>query len=258
MNDGHTAMLLGAAKYLAATRNFKGTVALIFQPAEEDGRGAQRMVRQGIMDRFGISELFGMHNHPDLDVDKFGTCDGATSAAVDEFNIVLKGRGGHAAIPHGTIHPIVIAAQVIKGLQTLVSRNTDPAESFVISVPKSNAGQAHNIIPEQAEIAGAVRTLTPALRDFAERQIETCAKGIAREFGAEVEFRHRCVEPLMVNHIEETNRATNAARGLVGAASVDDKIKPFMGCGFRLHAGCPGRLHYSRQWSNRWPAQSSI
>ncbi|MER8370977.1 M20 aminoacylase family protein [Mesorhizobium sp. M1378] len=228
-HDGHTAMLLGAAKYLASTRNFKGTVALIFQPAEEDGQGGQRMVQEGIMDRFGISQVFGMHNKPGMEVGKFGICNGQAGASVDEFDIVVKGRGSHAAYPHRSIDPVVIAAQIVVLLQSLVSRSTDPLESLVISVTKLNAGTAYNIIPEHAEMAGTVRAFAPGLRDFAERQIEACAEGIARAFGAEIEFRHRRLEPPMFNHAEGTNLAITAARGLVGPAFVDDKVKPGMG-----------------------------
>ncbi|MER9070627.1 M20 family metallopeptidase [Mesorhizobium sp. M0902] len=228
-HDGHTAMLLGAAKYLASTRNFKGSVALIFQPAEEDGQGGQRMVQEGIMERFGISQVFGMHNKPGMEVGKFGICNGRAGAAVDEFDIVVKGRGSHAAYPHRSIDPVVIAAQIIVGLQSLVSRSTDPLESLVISITKLNAGTAYNTIPENAEMAGTVRTFAPGLRDFAERQIEACAEGIARALGAEIEFRHRRLEPAMFNHSEGTSLAIKAARGLVGPAFVDDKVKPGMG-----------------------------
>ncbi|MDE5446995.1 amidohydrolase [Bradyrhizobium sp. CSA207] len=225
-HDGHTAMLLGAAKYLAETRNFKGSVALIFQPAEEDGRGAQRMVQEGIMDRFGISRVFGMHNTPGMEVGKFGICHGPVLAALDEFDLVVKGRGGHAARPHETVDPFVIAAQIILGLQTLVSRNTDPLDSLVISVTKLNAGMAYNIIPGQAEISGTVRSLLPRLRDFAERQIAALAQGIAHGFGGDIEFKYRRLEPVTFNHAEETNLAINAARNLVGPASVNDKMRP--------------------------------
>ncbi|RWO86340.1 M20 aminoacylase family protein [Mesorhizobium sp.] len=228
-HDGHTSMLLGAAKYLAKTRNFKGAVALIFQPAEEDGRGGQRMVQEGIMDRFGISQVFGMHNEPGMEVGKFGICDGPLGAALDEFDIIVKGRGGHAASPHQNIDPIVLAAQIILGLQALVSRGTDPLESLVISVTKLNAGTAYNIIPDHAEICGTVRTLAPDLRDFAERQILAAAQGIARGFGGDVELKYRRLEPVTFNHTAETNLATKAARSLVGPASVDDSIRPSMG-----------------------------
>ncbi|RWH31395.1 MAG: amidohydrolase [Mesorhizobium sp.] len=228
-HDGHTAMLLGAARYLANTHNFKGTVALIFQPAEEDGQGAQRMVQEGIMDRFGISQVFGMHNMPGMDVGKFGICDGSIMAALDEFDIIVKGKGGHAAAPHLTIDPVVVGAQIIVALQTLISRNTNPIDALVISVTRLSASEAYNIIPEQVELGGTVRSLSSALRDFAERQIKACAEGIARGLGAEIEFRYRRLEPLTINHTEGTNQAIKAARGLVGHCAVDEKIKPLMG-----------------------------
>lgn len=228
-HDGHTAMLMGAAKYLAQTRRFRGRVAFIFQPAEEDGRGAQRMVEEGIMDRFDICQVFGMHNAPGIDVGKFGICDGPIGAAVDEFDLLVKGRGGHAAKPHETIDPVVIAAQITLGLQTLVSRNIDPMEALVISVTKLNAGTAYNIIPSNAEIAGTVRSFAPDLRGVAERRIFTIAQDIARGFGADVAFNYRREEPVTYNHTQETNLAIKAARDLVGTASVDDKMRPGMG-----------------------------
>ncbi|TCU31317.1 M20 aminoacylase family protein [Rhizobium azibense] len=228
-HDGHTAMLLGAAKYLASTRNFRGSVALIFQPAEEDGRGGRRMVQEGIMDRFDISRVFGMHNDPDLDIGKFGICDGPAMAGLDEFDIVVRGKGGHAAEPQKCVDPIVIAAYIVVGLQTLVSRQTDPMASLVISATKLNAGEAYNVIPEQAHIAGTVRTLAPELRNFAEQQIYTFIQGVSRGFGGDIEFKYRRLEPVTVNSTEETNLAIKVASGLVGAAAVDDKLKPCMG-----------------------------
>ncbi|MGY3372084.1 amidohydrolase [Bradyrhizobium sp. GM2.4] len=230
-HDGHTAMLLGAAKYLANTRNFKGCVALIFQPAEEVElpSGGLRMVQEGIMDRFGISKVFGMHNAPGTEIGQFSICRGPIMASQDDFDIVVKGRGGHAAKPHETIDPVVIAAQIIVGVQALVSRNTNPIDSLVISVTRLNAANAYNIIADHVEMAGTVRTLVPALRDFAEHQIMACAQGIARGFGADVEFKYRRSVPMTFNHTEETNLATTVARNLVGPASVDDKISPGMG-----------------------------
>lgn len=228
-HDGHTAMLLGAAKYLSKTRHFKGSVALIFQPAEEGAGGGQKMVQEGIMDRFGISKVFGMHNAPGMAVGEFGICDGPIMAALDEFDLIVKGRGGHAAKPHETIDPVVIAAQIIVGLQTLVSRNTNPLDALVISVTKFNAAQAYHIIPDHVELAGTVRTFLPSLRDFAERQILAAAQGIARGFGADVEFKYRRHDPVTFNHTQGTNLAIKAACNLVGSASVDDKIKPRMG-----------------------------
>ncbi|WP_247276996.1 MULTISPECIES: amidohydrolase [unclassified Bradyrhizobium] len=228
-HDGHMAMLLGAAKYLATTRRFKGSVALIFQPAEESGVGGQRMVQAGIMDRFSIAKVFGLHNVPGIEVGKFGICPGPIMAALDEFDLIGKGRGGHAAKPHEAVDPVVIAAQIIVGLQTLVSRNTNPMEALVISVTKLNAAQAYNVIPDRVELAGSIRTLVPGLRDFAQRQIFAAARGIARGFGADVEFEYCRSAPVTINHPEETNLAVKAARNLVGPACVDEKITPRMG-----------------------------
>lgn len=247
-HDGHTAMLLGAAKYLANSREFKGCVALIFQPAEEIElpSGGLKMVEAGIMERFNISRVFGMHNAPGIDIGNFAICDGPMMASQDDFDIVVKGKGGHAAAPHRTIDPVVIAAQIVLGLQALVSRNTDPTEALVISVTKLKAAQAYNIIPEQVEMAGTVRTLVPGLRDFAERQILATAKGIARAFGADVEFKYVRSVPVTFNHAEETNLAIEVARNLVGSGSVDNKIRARMGAedfAYMLEAR-PGAMIY--------------
>ncbi|APO69830.1 peptidase M20 family protein (plasmid) [Rhizobium gallicum] len=228
-HDGHTAMLLGAAKYLANTRNFKGSVALIFQPAEEDGRGGERMVQEGIMDRFGISQVFGLHNEPGTDVGTFTTCDGLMMASLDEFDIVVEGTGGHAADPHTCIDPIIIAGQIIGGLQTLVSRNIDPLKSLVITITKLRGGEAYNIIPGYVEMAGTVRSLSPDLRDFAERQIRATSQGIARAFGGDAEIKYRRLEPATFNSTNETNLAIKAASRLVGSAAVNDKFPKVMG-----------------------------
>ncbi|WP_024520867.1 M20 aminoacylase family protein [Bradyrhizobium sp. Tv2a-2] len=232
-HDGHTAMLLGAAKYLASTRRFKGSVALIFQPAEEDGGGdrlgGEKMIEAGIMERFGISRVFGLHTAPGIDVGKFGICHGPILAAQDDFEIIVKGKGGHASKPHDTIDPVVIAAQIILGLQTLVSRRTNPIDALVISVTKFNAAQAFNVIPDRVEMGGTVRTLVPTLRDFAERQILATAQGIAAAFGAEVDYNYQRFVPVTVNHAKETDLAVTAARNLVGQSSVDDKLKVRMG-----------------------------
>ncbi|ASP69522.1 M20 aminoacylase family protein [Sinorhizobium meliloti] len=228
-HDGHTAMLLGAAKYLATTRNFKGNVALIFQPAEEDGRGAQRMVQEGIMDRYNISRVFGMHNEPGIDVGNFATCYGTIFAALDEFDIIVKGRGGHAADPHRNVDPIVISAQIILGLQTLVSRGTDPLQSLVISVTSLTANGAYNIIPETVKISGTVRSLKENLRDFAEQNLFQAAAAIARGFGGDIEFKYRRYEPVTENNPDETTLAIGVARKVAGANAVDEKFAPSMG-----------------------------
>ncbi|MER8594279.1 M20 family metallopeptidase [Mesorhizobium sp. M1182] len=228
-HDGHTAMLLGAAKHLAASRNFKGTVVLIFQPAEEDGRGAQKMVQDGLMERYGIDQVYGMHNMPGIDIGTFAIRDGSILAALDEFDVIIKGKGGHAASPHLTIDPVLVGAQIIVGLQSLVSRNTDPTEALVISVTRFNAAHAYNVIPNQVALGGTVRSLSPTLRDFAEHQIKACAEGIANGFGATIDYSHRRLEPLTFNHTEGTRWALEAAYGLVGKNSVNDNTKPLMG-----------------------------
>ena len=230
-HDGHTAMLLGAAKHLASTRNFKGTVALIFQPAEEVEfpSGALKMVQEGIMDRFGISQVYGMHIMPGIDIGKFGIRPGALMGSQDDFDIIVKGTGGHAAEPHRTVDPVTIAAQIILGLQTLVSRRTDPLDSLVISVTKLSAAQAYNIIPDEVAVSGTVRAIGPALQDFAEREIQAVAQGIARSFGADAEFKYMRSVPATFNHPEETKLAIAAARSLVGADCVDDAVRVGMG-----------------------------
>ncbi|RWD23169.1 MAG: amidohydrolase [Mesorhizobium sp.] len=229
-HDGHTAMLLGAAKYLVERRNFRGAVALIFQPAEEVElpSGGLKMVEDGFLDRFGISQVFAMHNWPGIDVGKFAICAGPMMASQDDFDIVVRGRGGHAATPHLTVDPVVIAAQIIIGLQALVSRSTDPVESLVISVTKLRASNAYNVIADEVALAGTVRALAPALRDFAETQLETAARKIAQAFGGDISYRYRRSVPATVNDIAATALAVRAAGG-TGAAAVDEKLRPVMG-----------------------------
>ncbi|MFK0692093.1 M20 aminoacylase family protein [Mesorhizobium sp. IMUNJ 23033] len=228
-HDGHNAMLLGAAKHLASTRNFKGSVALIFQPAEEDGRGAQKMVQEGLMERFNISQVYGMHNSPGTDIGQFAIRDGGMMAALDEFDIIVKGRGGHAASPHRTVDPVVAAAQIIVALQTVVSRNTALTDALVVSVTKFTASQAYNVIADHVEMGGTVRSLTSAVRDFAEQQIRLCAEGVARGLGAQITFRYRRLEPLTFNHKAGTHLAITAARSLVGNDAANDNVNPSMG-----------------------------
>ena len=228
-HDGHTAMLLGAAKYLAETRNFSGNVAVIFQPAEEGGGGGNEMVKDGMMERFGIAEVYGMHNLPGMPVGSFGTRPGPIMAATDEFNIVVTGRGGHAALPHKTVDPIVIGAQVVSALQTIVSRIADPIASLVVSVTKFNAGFAHNVIPEQAQLAGTVRTLNPDMREEAEARIRQICAGLAAAHGAEITVAYHRNYPVTVNHAEETGHAVSVAREIAGEAAVEPSLAPMMG-----------------------------
>lgn len=227
-HDGHTAMLLGAAKYLAETRSFNGAVAVIFQPAEEGGRGALAMVEDGMMDRFGIQEVYGMHNMPGMALGSFAIRKGGIMAAPDKFSIRITGRGGHAAEPHRTADPIVVGAQVVGGLQMIASRNANPLRSVVVSVTQFHAGTTHNIIPEEAFLAGTVRSLDDAVQDLAESRIRQIAEGIAaaNDCVADVEYERAC--PVTTNHPDETLHAAKAAIEIVGARNVDTDVDPSM------------------------------
>lgn len=228
-HDGHTAMLLGAAKYLAETRNFAGRVAVIFQPAEEGGGGGNEMVKDGMMERFAIEEVYGMHNLPGMPVGRFGIRKGPIMASTDEFTVTIKGIGGHAALPHTTVDPIVIGTQIVTALQTIVSRTADPLGSLVVSVTKFNAGFAHNVIPEQATLAGTVRTLTPEMRDLAENKLHQLCEAIAGMNGGEAVVEYRRNYPVTVNHAVETGHAIAVASQIAGPAEVDPEIDPMMG-----------------------------
>ena len=227
-HDGHTAMLLGAAKYLAETRNFNGTVAVIFQPAEEGGRGALAMVEDGMMEQFGIREIYGMHNMPGMELGTFAIRKGGIMAAPDKFSITVRGRGSHAAEPHKAVDPIVIGAQIVGGLQLIAARNANPLRSVVVSVTQFHAGTTHNIIPEHASISGTVRSLDEGVRTLAEQRIAQIAEGIAgaNDAVAEVEYERAC--PVTVNHPEETTHAARAAIDVVGAANVDTDVDASM------------------------------
>ncbi|MQB45247.1 M20 aminoacylase family protein [Rhizobium sp. ICMP 5592] len=228
-HDGHTAMLLGAAKYLAETRNFSGNVAVIFQPAEEGGAGGDAMVKDGMMERFEIAEVYGMHNLPGLPVGQFAIRKGPIMAATDEFTVTIKGRGGHAALPHKTIDPIAIGAQIVTNLQLIASRSADPLKSVVVTVTKFNAGNAYNVIPDNAGFAGTVRTLDPAIRDLAERRFKQIVAGIAASHDAEVDIEFQRNYPVTFNHADETDYALAAARDIAGAGNVVPDIDPMMG-----------------------------
>ncbi|MDX8441056.1 M20 aminoacylase family protein [Mesorhizobium australafricanum] len=228
-HDGHTAMLLGAAKYLAETRNFAGSVAVIFQPAEEGGGGGNEMVKDGMMERFGIEKVFGMHNMPGLPVGQFAIKPGPIMAATAEFTITVKGRGGHAAMPHGTIDPIVITSQLVGALQTIASRSTDPVEAVVVSVTKFHAGDAYNVIPESAEIAGTVRTLKKEVAKKSEERIRAICAGIATAFGATIDVDYDANYPVTFNHAEETEFAGDIAANVAGDSHVHRAIQPVMG-----------------------------
>jgi hippurate hydrolase len=216
-HDGHTAMLLGAAKYLAETRNFAGTAVVIFQPAEEGGGGAGVMVREGLMERFGIQEVYGMHNWPGQPLGRFAIRPGPFFAATDEFNITVAGRGGHAAKPQEVVDPVVMASHLVLALQTIVSRSADPVGQIVVSVTLLQAGGgAHNVIPQTAKLRGTVRTLDPALRDMAEGRMKEIAAGVAATFGGSIEVDYIRSYPVMVNTGPETEFAAGVARDVAG------------------------------------------
>ena len=227
-HDGHTAMLLGAAKYLAETRNFAGSVAVIFQPAEEGGGGGREMVQDGMMDRFGIDRVFGMHNLPNLPVGKFAIKPGAIMAATAEFTIVVKGRGGHAAMPHTTIDPISIGTQLVTALQSIVSRNANPVESLVVTVTKFHAGDAYNVIPNRADIAGTVRALKQDLAVLAEKRMKEICNGLAVAHGIEIELDYDANYPVTMNDPVEAVFAGAVAADVAGAANVDLEAPPLM------------------------------
>ncbi|SEQ38691.1 M20 aminoacylase family protein [Thalassovita taeanensis] len=216
-HDGHTAMLLGAAKYLAETRNFDGTVVVIFQPAEEGGGGGKEMCDDGMMDRWNIQEVYGMHNWPGRPVGSFSIRPGSFFAATDQFEIDVEGLGGHAAKPHETIDSTVVTSHLVLALQTIASRNADPVEQIVVSVTSfETSSTAFNVIPQRAKIKGTVRTMSKEMRELAETRIPAIAEGVAATFGATVTVNYYKGYPVMVNHEEQTEFAAEVARAVSG------------------------------------------
>ncbi|MEJ8475788.1 M20 aminoacylase family protein [Roseibium algae] len=228
-HDGHTAMLLGAAKYLAETRNFDGTVVVIFQPAEEGGAGAKAMIDDGLMTRWHIDEVYGMHNQPGMPVGEFGIAKGAIMAATDEFAVKIKGRGGHAAKPHETIDPILVGSQIVTALQSIASRNADPLKSVVVSVTVFEAGNAFNVIPQDAILRGTVRTLDAEVRSLAQERFTALTTSVAEAFGATAEIDYILGYPVVVNHDEQTDFAASIAEGVAEKGKVDTGVLPMMG-----------------------------
>ena len=228
-HDGHTAMLLGAARYLAETRNFAGTAVVIFQPAEEGGAGGKAMIQDGLMDRFGIEEVYGMHNYPGLPVGEFAIRPGPLMAAADHLTIDIEGVGGHAARPHLSVDTVLVGAQIINQLQSIVSRNVDPLHSAVISICMFHAGNADNVIPQTAQLNGTARSLTPAVQDLLERRIREVVDGIARLHGAKATVDYRRNYPVLRNHDRQTGFAASVAGQVVGENKVDTAVAPVMG-----------------------------
>jgi hippurate hydrolase len=228
-HDGHTVMLLGAARYLAESRNFAGTVHFVFQPAEEGGGGADVMIKEGLFDKFPVEEVYGIHNMPGVPAGTFVGCTGPMMAAADHLEILVKGTGGHAAQPHRTIDPVVVGSHIIVALQTIASRSVDPLENIVISVTQFHAGTAHNVIAQEAHLAGTVRTFKPDVQNLAETRIREIATGIARAFGATAEVKYERGYPPTVNHDAQFEKAMAVAAEIAGETRVNPSIPPVMG-----------------------------
>lgn len=228
-HDGHTTMLLGAARYLAETRKFNGRVALIFQPAEEGGGGAGVMVEEGIMETFGIGEVYGIHNVPGLDVGHFYSKPGPIMAAVDTFHIHIQGRGGHGAYPQETADPIVAAVGIVNAIQTIISRNHDTREEAVCSVTMINSGSADNVIPDTAYVGGTIRTFIPEVQDLIHSRIREIAAGQAASYNVDAKVEIEVGYPATVNNAAKVDFAAEVARDVSGEAAVDPNTGMEMG-----------------------------
>ncbi|WP_313032444.1 M20 aminoacylase family protein [Massilia alkalitolerans] len=228
-HDGHTAMLLGAAQHLAQHRNFDGTVYLIFQPAEEGGGGARRMMDEGLFEQFPMDAVYGMHNWPGIPEGHFGVVAGPMMASSNEFRVSVRGKGAHAAQPHRGIDPVMVAVQIAQAWQTIVSREKNPLESAVLSITQIHAGSATNVIPDEAELVGTVRTFSYGVLDLIQRRMEEIATGVATAFNASVDFSFKRNYPPLINHPEQTAFAVEAMRAVVGADRVDTQVEPTMG-----------------------------
>jgi amidohydrolase len=227
-HDGHTAMLLGAARYLSETRNFAGDAVVIFQPAEEGGAGAKAMIEDGLMDRFGIDQVYGMHNGPGIPIGAFAIRPGPVMAATDSIDIRIEGHGGHAARPHKCIDSVLVGAQIINALQQVVARSLDPLDSAVLSMCEFHAGNARNVIPQTAELRGTVRTLTPEARLLVEKRVREIVAGVAQITGARIDLVYEPGYPLTVNHAAQTDIARKVATEVAGEGNVEE-MPPLMG-----------------------------
>jgi amidohydrolase len=228
-HDGHTAMLLGAAKYLADTRNFAGTAVMIFQPAEEGGAGARAMLRDGLFERFGIQEVFGMHNYPGIPLGEFAIRSGPMMASTDSVVIRIEGKGSHAAWPHRGVDTVLVGAQIVTALQSIVSRNVDPLEAAVISISVFQAGQADNVLPQTATLRGTVRTLSPGVRELVKTRVREVVEGTARLYGARADLTYTTGYPVLVNDESRTAFAAEVADEIAGKDKVARDTPPLMG-----------------------------
>ena len=228
-HDGHTAMLLGAAKYLAETRAFDGTVVLAFQPAEEGGAGGKAMVDDGLMERFGVQEIYGLHNMPGIPVGSFAIREGALMASGDFFEITITGRGGHAGVPHMAIDTTLAASHVVVALQSIVARNVDPLGSVVVSVAAFHSDSvAHNVIAHEVTLKGTVRTLDPALRDLAEERLRAIVTQTAGAYGCSAHIDYERGYPVTINHPDQTRFAADCAEEVAGPGRVERNTPPVM------------------------------
>ncbi|HEY9531918.1 MAG TPA: M20 aminoacylase family protein [Burkholderiales bacterium] len=230
-HDGHTAMLLGTARYLAETRNFEGTAYLIFQPAEEGGGGGQAMVKEGLFERFPARQVYALHNYPGLPAGTIAVRPGPVMAATDEVEIVVRGRGGHAAFPHLAVDPVVVAAHVITALQTIASRGVDPIDAVVVSLCSLQSSQvgAFNAIPDEVRMLGTVRSFKPHTRDLAERRVREIAAKVAEAFGANAAVKYSRGYPATVNTVAEAQFAARVGERIFGADKVLTDFDPVMG-----------------------------
>lgn len=228
-HDGHTTMLLGAARYLAETRNFKGRVALIFQPAEENGGGGEVMVKEGILDTFDIKEVYALHNAPGVEVGNFYTTPGPIMAAADSFDIHIVGNGGHGAMPHATADPIMAAVGIANAIQTIVSRNNYSQDNLVVSITQIHTGSADNVVPEKAYMNGTVRTFDPAVRTMVMARLKAIVAGQAAAYGVEAHVDYQLGYPATINDAGRTVFAAEVAREIAGDAGVDGNAPPEMG-----------------------------
>ncbi len=227
-HDGHTAMLLAAAKHLAKHRNFDGTVYLVFQPAEEGGGGAHEMIKDGLFEKFPMEAIFGAHNWPGMAVGQFALKSGPVFASSNEFKIVIRGKGAHAALPHNGVDPVPVACQMVQAFQTIVTRNKKPIETAVISVTMIHTGEATNVIPDSCEIQGTVRTFTTEVLDMVERRMQQIAEATCTAFEARCEFSFKRNYPPTVNHAKETAFARALLGEVVGSENVQE-FEPTMG-----------------------------
>jgi len=228
-HDGHTAMLLGAAKYLADTRNFAGTAVLIFQPAEEGGGGGREMVKEGLMDRFGVEEVYAMHNMPGLPVGEFAIRPGPMLASADRIIIEIEGLGGHAAKPDLCVDTVLVGAQLVSQIQSIVARSVDPLDSAVVSICTFQAGTASNIIPQTARLTGTARTLSAPVRDLVEKRLAEIVEGTARLYGARALLTYNRDYPVVRNHEHQTTFAASVAQEIAGPDKVNTQVRPMMG-----------------------------